>query len=120
MAKVRSWNVSSHFCAELTVGTNEDGERFVLDEYNDKLIPELIGVATQDCEMVIHFNSEGYHDPGSMYGGPDNLGYPPECEDNRTLDLIVLSTGIVVPKAIQDKIFDQYQKLIDLAPISEE
>jgi len=41
-------------------------------------------------ELVIHFRSSGYYDPGSIYGGPYGVGWPPESEDNRVLDYAAL------------------------------
>jgi hypothetical protein len=37
------------------------------------------------CELVIRFRSTGYSEPASMYGGPQNVGWPAEYDDERTL-----------------------------------
>lgn len=37
-------------------------------------------VPTGECEGKVRV--WGYYDPGSMYGGPERLGSPPEGEDN--------------------------------------
>lgn len=72
-----------------------------------------------DLTLVVNWRSSGYYDPGSMYGGRDNLGHPPEGEDERTLDDAYLlrrvrsSEGatwdnkrIDLPKPIQSELFD--------------
>lgn len=42
--------------------------------------------AVVEVNLEIDFLSSGYFDPGSMYGGSDHLGWPPEGEDVRECD----------------------------------
>lgn len=44
------------------------------------------GELLTDVPLVMPFLSSGYWDPGSMYGGPDRVGLPPEGEDERLPD----------------------------------
>ena len=47
-----------------------------------------------------------------MYGGPDNLGYPPEGDDERLLESAHLKLDGVeleLTKEQQDKLFDRYE-----------
>lgn len=55
-------------------------------------IGEWSGV--NELTLVLRFTSSGYEIPMSMYGGPDNLGWPHEYEDIRTLlDITVIARG---------------------------
>lgn len=65
-----------------------------------------------DGELIIEFNSSGYNDPGSMYGGPDNLGYPPEGDDERLLDACYIDDR-KVSDAIANELFDLYLSQIE-------
>lgn len=37
----------------------------------------------EDANLVLEFKSSGYHQPMSMYGGPDRLGWPEEGDEER-------------------------------------
>lgn len=66
-------------------------------------------------DITVFFNSKGYYLPMSMYGGPDNLGWPAEGEDERTLDYVEID-GVKVSQALaeyifeEDEVFDAVQK----------
>ena len=67
-------------------------------------------------ELIIKFSSKGFNDPGSMYGGPHNLGYPPESDDERLLTIVYIQThiptiGIIkLPEEVQDELFEIYKE----------
>jgi len=44
------------------------------------------GELLTDVSLVLPFLSTGSYDPGSMYGGPAGLGWPPEAGDERLPD----------------------------------
>lgn len=52
----------------------------------ESLLEELNKLTVDYVEMVIDFKSSGFYDSGSMYGGADHLGWPPDGEDERELD----------------------------------
>jgi hypothetical protein len=108
-----SWtNVAGQFSIEIYVDKKQ-----ILD-IDDNPIPELMPqrlyFSDEDdaAELIIDFRSSGYDDPGSMYGGPDNLGYPPEGDDERLLESAHLKLDGVeleLTKEQQDKLFDRYE-----------
>lgn len=113
-------NVAGRFSIEAYVN---NGQVFDID---DNLIPELqpqaLLFSNEDdpAEIVIDFTSSGYYDSGSMYGGPDNLGYPPEGDDERLLESATLEIDGVatqLTKEQQDKLFDRYSDEIHDAEI---
>ena len=74
---------------------------------------ELSGV-----EVIIHFTSRGYHDPGRTYGDPYYC-YPPESDDERTLDYVELLinikgeiTTILANEATGQALFAKFEKEI--------
>ena len=70
-------------------------------------------------KLVLDYRAEGYHDPGSMYGGYDHMGSPPEGEDERTLEGVV-SVKTDYPFKVVGKLskggskalFDAYKKRV--------
>lgn len=72
-------------------------------------------------ELVIKFVSTGFYDPGSMYGGPDNLGSPPEGEDECMLDiayfLIDGGAKVYLDRHQQLESFEHYSDAIEIASI---
>jgi len=69
-----------------------------------------------EIEMVMDFYSTGYSDPGSMYGGPDHLGYPPESEDERRVKTVTVFVngnviGTLSPRAIKELENDYYEQI---------
>ena len=104
-----SWNnVEAFFSIEVCVDEGTvwaDGDELAV------LKPFLLG----DGELIIVFTSSGFDDPGSMYGGPDNLGSPPDGDDKRLLKTayIEVDTGRVeLPQKIQEQLFDRYEDQI--------
>lgn len=91
-----SWN---NVCGSISVevAKDENGKWIDVDGKDlpfsvaKELEPLFVNVANEDAyaELVIDFTSSGYYDPGSMYGGWQNLGSPPEGEDERLLDGVV-------------------------------
>jgi len=100
MSQNRWDNSPGEIYVELIIG--EDGNLY--DITNDKdisrslkleiikfvrRIPIRLNRGSQ-IELAIDFSSSGYDDPGSMHGGLDQLGYPPEGEDERTVTSVKL------------------------------
>jgi hypothetical protein len=81
--------------------TNVPGE--LVKEIDDSTpdLQEVLGI--EYGELTISFVSTGYSDPGSMYGGPDGVGWPPEYDDERTVEYITLDNE-PVDKALWDEI----------------
>jgi hypothetical protein len=68
-ASATSWNVSSGF---------------TIEELTDDELPEsLRGIRIDSLDFV--FRSIGFYQPRSMYGGPDQLGWPEDGDDEREL-----------------------------------
>jgi|APSaa5957512535_1039671.scaffolds.fasta_scaffold181764_1 hypothetical protein len=119
-----SWsNVAGQFSIEIYVSCKS-----VLD-INDNIIPELqeqllyFSDADDTAELIIDFRSSGYDDPGSMYGGPDNLGYAPEGDDERLLETAYLKLDDVelpLTKEQQDLLFDRYSDEINDVELEED
>jgi hypothetical protein len=63
-------------------------------------------------ELIIHFLCSGYEDSGSMYGGPDNLGWPPESDEERILEKATFN-GIELPKELAEELFNEYETEIE-------
>jgi len=83
-------------------------------DLNGKHLPMLNGFLKSDGELIINWLSSGYYDSGSMYGGSDNLGWPPEGNDERTLNnaYIHADSTIDLPKEVQQALFDVYEEKI--------
>lgn len=116
MGRSTSWNnVQAQFSIEVWT----DGLRCC--DIDDKALPMLNIICFAKGftygELIIDFTSSGYDDPGSMYGGPDNLGYPPEGDDERLLESAHLvdddGNEIKLSKEQQDQLFDLYQDEIN-------
>ena len=66
-------------------------------------------------EIEIEFRSSGYYDPGKTSGLPENC-YPPEGEDERTVDTVLVTIGrktMTLPKQLADEIAGFFQEEID-------
>lgn len=114
----------SNVAGQFTVEVYLDDE-VVRDAHNDKEIKPLAGYVGLDdaYELVIDFRSSGYYDSGSMYGGADNLGYPPESDDERLLECAYLTDGnekVKLPQATQDALFDLFLDKIEDVEIDTE
>lgn len=102
------WNVAGTLSRELSL--DEEGNVFDIDTargYGSDDFAMLKPYVTQDCELVINFRSSGYYEPMSMYGGPDNLGWPEEFDDERTPDGASID-GVELPAEIISEIFEIY------------
>ena len=83
-----------------------------------------IGTAESGAEIIIHFTSRGYYNPGCTYGDPGRC-YPPEGDDERTLDyveIIIDADGQIITgeniilradQATGQALFDKYEKEIN-------
>jgi hypothetical protein len=108
--KMSKWkNVPGQFNIEL-----EYQPEIGVFDLDGKHLPMLTPYLKGDGELVIHWLSSGYYDSGSMYGGPDNLGWPPEGDEERTLSnaYIHADSTIDLPKDVQQELFDVYEKKI--------
>lgn len=66
-----------------------------------------------DCgELVIHWLSSGYHEPASVHGGPDHLGWPAEGSEDRELEYAELD-GVKLPQELAAKLFDEFFELTE-------
>ena len=76
------------------------------------------------AEIVIHFTSSGYYDPGSMWGGSDGLGWAPEGADDREFEsaevLIDGKADSTLPKEIGLRLFSLFEKQINAADIEDD
>lgn len=66
-------------------------------------------------ECMINFRSTGWYDPGRRGGRPED-GYPPEGEDERTLESVEIN-GKTLDAETARKIFDLFQADVDEAYI---
>ena len=102
-------NVAGKFVVEVYYS---NGIVYDIDGYE---LPELDGALDRvedDFELVIEFTSSGYNDPGSMYGGPDGVGYAPESDDERLLTsayLVNFSTHIGLDDKTGQALFEKYR-----------
>jgi hypothetical protein len=74
------------------------------------------------AEIIIHFISQGYYNPGCTYGDPSRC-YPPEGDDERTLDYVEIildaneQTGeniiLRADQATGQALFDKYEDEIN-------
>lgn len=83
--QTRNWDVTQSVWFELWI---DNGQVVELGE--NRVLPRALLEYVNDdparlFELEVRFRSQGYYDPGSMYGGPDNLGSPPEGDDDRTM-----------------------------------
>ncbi len=63
-------------------------------------------------QITLHWRSSGYHKPGSMYGGPQRLGWPEEREDERTLTKAEIELDCEMTITITDR--DTLDELAEL------
>jgi len=77
--------------------------------------------STPCLELAIHFTSTGYYDPGSMYGGWENLGWAPEGDDERlfeSAELLAKGEHVAnIPDEIGRRLFDLFEKQISGAEL---
>ena len=74
---------------EVVIELNYSMDGTVYDCETDELVCEALQKLLAPLEnaylLVVEFTSTGYYDSGSMYGGWQNLGSPPEGDDERTI-----------------------------------
>lgn len=111
-----SWqNVNGQFSIEIYV---HDSAVWDIDNKElTVLLPQRLFFCEDDtAELIIDFISTGYNDTGSIYGGPDNLGYPPEGDDERLLEsacLLLNGVELILTKKQQETLFGLYELAID-------
>jgi len=106
------WNKTP---GELYIEIQEGSMGGIYDITNDRYMSSELSLAISESvpfekikqnhgiELAIDFSSSGYNDPGSMYGGPDNVGYPPEGEDERTVTSVkLLLDGALIGSLSED------------------
>lgn len=114
--RTRRWsNVPGSITRELYL---HDGVALDAHDEDRELPAELAAFvpADESTELVVAFQSSGYYDPGSMYGGWQNLGSPPEGEDERTLDeayLLVNDQRVKLPQELQHALFSVYESEVN-------
>lgn len=77
-----------------------------------------LGDKDSGVEVIIHFTSRGYYDPGRTYGDPYYC-YPPESDDERLLDYVEIilddngkRTTLRADDATGQMMFAQFEKEI--------
>ena len=119
---MKTWkNVAGCFAVEVLV----DDNGVVIDENTEQPIPPLAGLIAGDesYTLEINFLSSGHHDPSSMYGGPDGVGYPPEDDDERIAVSAVLTDGgleLRLDDAARDELADLFQDEIYAVELEDE
>jgi len=111
-----TWDQSETFSTEIFFCIDDGTVWDTLDNEVPLLYNIMCSGLILEAELIIDFRSVGYNDPGSMYGGPDNLGYPPEGDDERTLEDAYLTTKkgkVKLPLPLQSQLFDFYKDRID-------
>ena len=93
------WNVTSTVLVEVFAPNMEDGGPWTdggckplpseLAAELNRLAPDADANGSHSYELEIGFRSVGYDDPGSTYGPPEKC-YPPEGEDERTVESVTL------------------------------
>lgn len=94
-------------------------EGAIYDARKDRKLPAFLNGLQDDAELVIDFTSSGYYDPGSMYGGPDNLGYPPEGDDERLLVNAEINGLFLTPEQ-QGELFEFFRDEIEAEELDTE
>lgn len=101
--KQSNWNV----CGETTI-----------EELDDSKLPECVRGRGID-NVDIRFRAIGYRLEASMYGGPDQTGWPAEGDEERTLESMkafdIDLNPIVLTESEQQAIFEMFQSEVDEA-----
>ncbi len=118
-----------------TVELGREGEGPWQDLTYEKELPptvrvEICGLCPIGCEgLELDFDvySSGYHQPMSMYGGPDRLGWPEEGDDERECKGVYILEGgannrprYPLSKASADLLEALYQEEIQAADLPEQ
>ena len=91
-------------------------------DLGDSILQKLPENDRSDYMVTIEFSSTGYDDPGSIYGGRDNMGWAPEGEDTRDITQISIDTGTMIyPVPPNDPLFvalsSAFQDRVDQAEL---
>lgn len=118
------WNIDGVWGLELYM--DQDG--VVRETRNDKtniLIQGLNKMIAEDsektAELVIQFNSTGYYEPASMYGGPDRLGWPEDGADDReviSVTLVIDESTFFITDDYDRDLFEWYREDIEKVELS--
>lgn len=111
-----SWrNVPGRLIIELGL----DDESNLIDLSSEKSL-DLLRPFVPDperSEIVINFLSSGFYEKSSMYGGPHNLGWPAEGEEDREFDSTeILTNGLtcgILPPEVGQRLFELYESEIN-------
>lgn len=122
MSNVTKWR---NVRGTLSINLARQGNELIEEDGNDRLsflLPLIADVGENELlELVIEFTSTGEDDPGSMYGGADNLGWPPCLTDERAITTIYIERGdksrAVVPESKWWLISDFFCNAIDAAEL---
>lgn len=120
MSKTKTWK-NAQGCVSIELDIDDAGMVFDLNsEFGFRsnefaLLKPYIG--PEGSEVLIHFLSSGFYEPMSMYGGPDNLGYPEEGLDERTLDNVHIDNK-ELPQELAQRIFDLYYSQVEKADLT--
>jgi hypothetical protein len=127
----RKWHgVCGHVFVECQVPEENPSAGWVdIDERRlPSVVPPILGrviPAETWCVLVIHFRSSGYYDPGVISGPPERC-YPPEGDDERTLDYAELEIGrpaeplyVRLTAADAVAVFEAFRRQIEAADLDE-
>ncbi len=110
--KTQRWkNVPGQLYIEISV--DEDG---IWDCHNDIELPMLAPFMNGQVNLTVNFLCSGFYEPASMFGGPHNLGYPEEGEDERLLDSATLEET-PLPMDVAKQIFKLYESQVEEAEV---
>ena len=117
----RKWNIDDAIGIELYVDDN-DVVREARNDSTNIVIQRLLGILSDDVEktgeLVIQYNSRGYSEPASLYGGSQQIGWPAEGEDYRTLlcvELITEQGKIQLEEPFDQDVFEWYTDDVEAA-----
>ena len=109
---MKCWNnIPGNFYIEAFIA--DDGHVYDTDDGDLDLIKSFMRRhMIMEAELDIEFLSSGHNDPGSRYGGRDNLGHPPSSEEERVLSSVKLHTKkqiIQLPDEVGQQLFEKYE-----------
>ncbi len=123
--KRRTWDRVQQWAITVYI---EGGEVF---DDNDERVPELDAIwedlqladkIGEVGELTIDFRARGWSDPGSKYGGPQNVGWPPEdCDERFPLQASLESDTLVVrlDDDVRDELYGRYESRVYDAEIDD-
>ena len=95
----------------------------VFDADKDEPAPASVLPYVRRCgnwaELVLEFQSSGFHTPASMYGGPDRMGWAEEGEDERSMLRVYINEPEAprLPVEVQTEVFEFYRNRIEDAEL---